>query len=113
MPMLPLIDLLILLGWTSLMVGAVQKALWMTTSYSWRFLGLTPSDFLIVAGVCLLFALTLAARAWVKVNEPKILTHGRRAGADDPAGLRLSQPGDWPPREGLAAAERPEVARGR
>jgi hypothetical protein len=111
--MLPLIDLLILLGWTSLMVGAVQKALWVTTSYTWRFFGLTPSDFLVVAGVCLLFALTLAARAWVKVNEPKILTHRRRADADDPAGLRVGQAAEWPPRESLAAAERPEAARGR
>ena len=39
MPMLPLIDLLILLGWTSMMVGAVQKALWITTSYTWKIVG--------------------------------------------------------------------------
>jgi len=94
MPMLPLIDLLILLGWTSLMIGMVQKALWITTSYSWRFFGLTPGDFLVAAGVCLLFALTLAARAWVKVNEPKMLTHDRRADAEDPAGLDVAE---WRP----------------
>lgn len=106
MPMLPLIDLLILLGWTSLMVGAVQKALWLTTSYSWKLMGLTPSDFLTAAMVCLLFALTLAARAWVKVNEPKMLTHGRRADADDPAGLDVAE---WR----NAAPERPGAAPGR
>jgi len=106
MPMLPLIDLLILLGWTSLMVGAVQKALWITTSYQWKLVGLTPGDFLTAAGVCLLFALTLAARAWVKVNEPKMLTHGRRSDADDPAGLDVAP---WR----NTTAERPEVATGR
>ncbi|MBW2313216.1 MAG: hypothetical protein JRH10_03415 [Deltaproteobacteria bacterium] len=106
MPMLPLIDLLILLGWTSMMVGAVQKAFWITTSYTWKIVGLTPSDFLVAAGVCLLFALTLAARAWVKVNEPKMLTHGRRADAADPAGLEV---GEWR----NAPAERPEAATGR
>ena len=109
MPMLPLIDLLILLGWTSLMVGAVQKALWITTSYSWKFVGLTPGDFLIGAGVCLLFALSLAARAWVKVNEPKMLTHGRHRGAEDPAGLDV---GEWANGDPIAT-EHSEAAAGR
>ena len=107
MPMLPLIDLLILLGWTCLMVGAVQKALWMATTYSWKFFGLVPSDFLALAGVCLLFALTLAARAWVKVNEPRMLTHGRRADAEDPAGLDRSE---W---AGGKPIERPETVASR
>ena len=106
MPMLPLIDLLILLGWTSLMIGAVQKALWVTTTYTWKFLGLSPGDFLVTAGVCLLFALTLAARAWVKLNEPKMLTHGRRADPDDPAGLDVR---DWSSRP----TESPEATAGR
>ncbi|NNL65569.1 MAG: hypothetical protein HKP30_04955 [Myxococcales bacterium] len=106
MPMLPLIDLLILLGWTCLMIGAVQKALWMATTYSWKLLGLTPGDFLGLAGVCLLFALTLAARAWVKLNEPRMLTHGRAHDADDPAGLDT----EWRAPEAL---DRPEAAPGR
>jgi hypothetical protein len=84
----------------------VQKALWVTTTYDWKFLGLTPGDFLVAAGVCLLFALTLAARAWVKLNEPRMLTHGRRPDAEDPAGLDL---GEWR----NAPTDRTEAAAGR
>jgi len=72
MPVLPLIDLLILLGWTSLLVAGVLKAVWITTSYRPSIIGLLPFDFLLAAGVCLLFALTLAARTWVRLNEPKL-----------------------------------------
>ncbi len=105
MPMLPLIDLLILMGWTSLMVGLVQKALWTATTYTWKIFGLTPFDFLVIAGVCLLFALTLAARAWVKLNEPRMLTHGRRRDAEDPAGLDMRA-------EVVSAGDRREAAAG-
>jgi hypothetical protein len=77
MPTLPLIDLLILMGWTSLFVGATQKAIWITTSYRPTILTLTPIDFLWVAGVCLLFALSLAARTWVKLHEGKALVLAR------------------------------------
>jgi hypothetical protein len=77
MPTLPLIDLLILMGWTSLFVGATQKAIWITTSYTPTILTLTPLDFLWVAAACLLFALSLAARTWVKLNEGKALSLAR------------------------------------
>jgi len=117
MPMLPLIDLLILVGWTSLMVGIVQKALWVATTYRWTVVGLTPMDFLVGAGVCLLFALTLAARAWVKLNEPRILTHGRRRDAEDPAGLDVAWPGQpvsgAVPARPMGADGRPGAAAGR
>jgi hypothetical protein len=77
MPTLPLIDLLILMGWTSLFVGATQKAIWITTSYQPTILTLTPIDFLWIAAACLLFALSLAARTWVKLNEGKALSMAR------------------------------------
>ena len=77
MPVLPIIDFLILLGWSSLMVGFAQKAFWVATSYRPTLFGLTPSDFLLLAAVCLLFALSLAARTWVKIYEPRLLGRGR------------------------------------
>lgn len=82
MPILPLIDLLILLGWTSVMVGVAQKAIWMSTVYSPTLLSLTPRDFLLGGAVCLLFALTLAARTWVKLNEARLLGASREEEAE-------------------------------
>jgi hypothetical protein len=38
-----------------------------------------PSDFLSVAALCMLFALALAARTWVKATEPELLARRRRA----------------------------------
>jgi hypothetical protein len=72
-PVLPLIDLLILLGWTSLLVGFVVKGISLAMLRNLIFLGLTPFDFLLVAVSFLLFALTLAARTWVKANEPRLV----------------------------------------
>jgi len=71
-PVLPIIDLLILLGWSALMAGGALKAIHMTTTYRPSIFGLAPSDCLLIAGVFLTFALTLAARTWVKLNEPKL-----------------------------------------
>lgn len=78
MPVLPVIDLLILVGWTLLSIGAVLKAIYVATSYRPTFLGLGPFDLLLVAGCALLFAVALAARTWVKANEPGILAARRR-----------------------------------
>ena len=78
MPVLPLIDLLILVGWTTLSIGAVLKAIYVSTSYRPTFLGLAPFDLLLVAGCVLLFAVALAARTWVKANEPGMLAARRR-----------------------------------
>lgn len=77
-PILPLIDLLILLGWTSLLVGFAQKAIWISTHYRPGLFGLTPMDFVVIAGICLVFALSLAARTWVKLNEPRLVALQRR-----------------------------------
>jgi hypothetical protein len=78
-PVLPIIDLLILLGWSALMAGGALKAIHMTTTYRPSIFGLAPSDCLLIAGVFLTFAMTLAARTWVKLNEPTLLARRRRA----------------------------------
>ena len=84
MPILPLIDLLILAGWSSLAVGAVLKAVSVTTVYRPTLLTLTPMDFIVLAAICFGFALTLAARTWVKLNEPRLIQiQRRRAEAED------------------------------
>ena len=94
MPTLPLIDLLILMGWTSLLIGATQKAIWITTSYRPSILTLTPVDFLCIAAVTLLFALSLAARTWVKLNEGRALSlaRSRRTRIEPP--LPMDAPAD-------------------
>jgi hypothetical protein len=74
---LPLIDLLILVGTGCLGVGFVLKALDITTHYHPSILGFSSMDFVLLTGVCWGFALTLAARCWVKVNEP-LLQQRRR-----------------------------------
>ena len=84
MPILPLIDLLILAGWSSLAIGAVLKAVAVTTVYRPTILTLSPMDFIVVAAICFAFALTLAARTWVKLNEPRLIQIQRpRAEAED------------------------------
>ena len=85
MPILPLIDLLILIGSSCLLVGFVLKSIDITTTYSPMILGFTTIDFVLMAGICLAFALVLAARTWVKLNEPRLL--GR-------------PPQQWTPRKG-------------
>lgn len=78
MSILPLMDALILLGWSSLVAGGLLKAVYVTTHYRPTLLGLGPADLLAGAAVALLFALTLAARAWVKAAEPELLRRRRR-----------------------------------
>lgn len=79
MPVLPLIDALIFLGWSSLFGAVFLKAIYITTSYRPTLLGMRPWDFLWIAAVCLLFALALGARTWVKAYEPELLARRRRA----------------------------------
>ena len=78
MPVLPLIDLLLLMGWTSLVAGAVMKGILVTTHYRPYILTLGPLEFLWISALFMLFALALAARTWVKANEPEILAKQRR-----------------------------------
>ena len=79
MPILPLIDLLILTGSLSLVLGFGMKAISITTHYQPTILGFSSIDMVVIAGICLAFALTLAARTWVKLNEPRLLALRRRA----------------------------------
>ena len=83
MPTLPLIDLMILVAWTSLTVAVVQKAVWMALATRATVFGMTPYDFVLVAGVSLLFALALAARVWVKANEARLIRAQRAPGPLD------------------------------
>jgi hypothetical protein len=73
LPILPLIDLLILMSTLSLMVGFVLKAVALTTHYRAAIVGFTSLDFVIIAGIFIALALVLAARTWVKLNEPRLL----------------------------------------
>lgn len=70
MPVLPLIDLMLLTGWTSLLVGFLLKVADMLTRGNQTFLSLAPSDFLQIAIVSFLFAIALAARSWVASQSP-------------------------------------------
>jgi hypothetical protein len=99
-PTLPLIDLMILIAWTSLIVGMVQKAVWMALSTRATIFGMTPYDFVLVAGVFLLFALALAARVWVKANEPRLLRGQRAPGPLDEVLPDFPDPREKAPKSG-------------
>jgi membrane protein implicated in regulation of membrane protease activity len=81
MPILPIIDLLIFSGWTLLFIAFALKAIYLSTSYKPMFFSLGPLELVIMAAVMLLFALTLAARTWVKSHEDKSAALARRAEA--------------------------------
>lgn len=83
MPILPLIDLLLLLGTGSLCVGFVLKAIAVATRFRPTVLGFSSIDFVLIAGICMGFALVLAARTWVKLNEPRLLARRRRSSEEE------------------------------
>ena len=70
MPVLPIIDLMLLAGWTSLFIGFILKAVAATTHYRPTILTLSPVDFLLVAIGAFIFAIALAARTWVATEGP-------------------------------------------
>jgi hypothetical protein len=90
-PVLPLIDLLIMVGWTTLMAAGLLKAIRLSTAYRPELLGLGPAELVVFAGVCLLFALALAARTWVKYNEPKLMAQRRSLRNEAELGLREAE----------------------
>jgi len=116
MPTLPFIDLLILAGWSSLFGGLVLKLITMTTTYRPTLFGIGPLDFLILAGVFLLLALTLSARTWVKAHEAEKATARRRLNEEmerrvallDGGGLHREERGEIgePVREPSRASDR-------
>ena len=81
MPILPLVDLLILLGWTSLFAAFALKAIAITTAYAPSLFGMGPMDLTVLAGIFLLFSLALSARAWVKSHEAVEFNARERAAA--------------------------------
>jgi len=93
MPVLPLIDLMLLAGWTSLFVGFVLKVVSMATAYRPTIFGLSSIDFLMIAIAAMLFAIALAARTWVKSQEPAATAARRRDETLD-AWNRLQQNGE-------------------
>ena len=74
MLILPLIDLLILAGTALLGVGFLLKAYTVVMSKGLAILGFSSMDFVVLAGVCWGFALVLAARSWVKLNEGNLMS---------------------------------------
>jgi hypothetical protein len=72
-PILPIVDLLILLGTASLGIGFVLKAMALTTIYRPHILGFASLDFALISAVCFGMALVLVARTWLKLNEPDLL----------------------------------------
>ncbi|MEE3328596.1 MAG: hypothetical protein VX252_14755 [Myxococcota bacterium] len=71
MPILPIIDLLILMAWTVLFGAFGLKLIALTTSYSPALFGLGPFEFTVIAAVLLLFAIALASRTWLRAQESK------------------------------------------
>jgi hypothetical protein len=88
-PILPLIDLMILLGSLNLGVSVVIKLIAISTNYNSALFGLGSFDYVVVAIVCFVFALTLAARTWVKLHELQLII-ARREAATAQARLRVA-----------------------
>ena len=104
MTVLPIVDLLILLGTGSVLIGFVLKGVALTTTYNPTFLGFSSLDMLLIALTCFGFALVLAARTWLRLNEPHIQALERRLGEEE-ARRRARE---YEQRNGLAAVERTE-----
>lgn len=83
MPILPLVDLLILLGSGSLIVGFLLKAIDLATIYQPTILGFSSLDFALITAVCFALALTLVARTWLKLHEPSLLQLQSRLRAEE------------------------------
>lgn len=77
MPILPIIDTLILLSWTTLTVGGVLKVCNTTFGVHWQLVGMAPSDMLVIGLTMLVFSIALIGRTWVKSNDPGVLAERR------------------------------------
>jgi hypothetical protein len=83
MPVLPLVDLFILMGTGALGIGFILKAVDLSTRFRPTILGFSSLDFLLMAAVCMGCALTLVARTWMKLNEPQLADLRRRLGQEE------------------------------
>src|SRR5258707_10039477 len=105
MTILPIVDLLILMGTGSLAVGFVLKGVALTTTYNPTFLGFSSIDMLLIALTCFGFALVITARTWLRLNEPHLQALERRLGEEEAKRRAL----EYEQRNGaLTAAERGE-----
>lgn len=78
LPVLPLMDMLILAGWSSLAIGFVLKAIAALTRWQPTIFTLSPIDFLFIAVASFLFAIALAARVWVAEQQPAVSAQRRK-----------------------------------
>ena len=104
MPILPIVDLMIVTAWTSLLGACVLKVIRVTTSYDPALFGLGPLELTIVAAVLLLFALTLTARTWLKEREYSVSSAQDRAAGTLRAYSAVQSDGDAAPRRRSVAA---------
>jgi len=81
-PILPLVDLLILLGTGSLVIGFLLKAIAITTIYNPTLLGFSSTDFALIAALFMGFAVVLIGRTWLKLNEPGLALRHRQLRED-------------------------------
>jgi hypothetical protein len=103
MTVLPIVDLLILLGTGGLAIGFVLKGVALTTTYNPTFLGFSSLDMLLIALTCFAVALVVTARTWLRLNEPHIQALERRLGEEEAKRRAL----EYEQRNGaLAASER-------
>jgi len=92
-PILPFIDALILMAWTTLAIGGVLKVVNTTFGVHWQLLGFAPSDLLVVGLTLLVFSLALIGRTWVKQNDPGVVAERRKSSTLE-AYARMTQNGD-------------------
>ena len=83
MPVLPLVDLFILMATAALGVGFILKAIDISTHFRPTIMGFSSLDFLLMAAVCMGVALTLVARTWMKLNEPRLADLRRRLSQEE------------------------------
>ena len=82
MPVLPIVDLLILMGTGSLVIGFLLKAVTIVTRMHPSILGFSSLDFVVITGVCFGLAMTFVGRTWLKLNEPAMLSLRSRLRAE-------------------------------
>jgi hypothetical protein len=99
---LPIIDALIVLGWSILLLGGFLKMIHLTTPYRPTLLGMAPMDCMLLSGVLLLFSIALAARTWVKANQPAVLAQRARERAREAMGQFGDEPSEERGEEGGA-----------
>ena len=81
MPVLPFIDLLILLGTGCLGLGFTIKLINLAARLNVTLFGISPMDCLLAGAAFFMLAVALAARTWVKGREPAIVRAQRGEGA--------------------------------